>query len=110
MKDYYNLFVQLSLQLCFENDYSDKSKVKKHNKASAELGRLRDEMINFVGEETWRKLLNHSDDRVKINAVSACLKYGVLVDESFLVLKNIINNSDDSTIRFSARMLLQKYK
>ena len=29
MKDYYNLFVELSLQQCTKNDYGNKLKVKK---------------------------------------------------------------------------------
>lgn len=33
MKDYYNLFVKLSLQMCSRDDYKDKQKVKAHNAA-----------------------------------------------------------------------------
>ena len=44
MKDYYNLFIQLSLQQCLKNDYSDKEKVKKHNKATKKLQLIQKEM------------------------------------------------------------------
>ena len=37
MKNYYNLFVELSLQQCTKSDYLDKAKVKVHNKASKKL-------------------------------------------------------------------------
>ena len=45
MKDYYNLFVELSLQQCTKNDYVNKLKVKKHNAASKKLNKLQDEMM-----------------------------------------------------------------
>ena len=110
MKAYYNLFVQLSLQQCTKNDYANKQKVKKHNEAAKKLNKLQDEMKQNIREETLCMLLNHEDDRVKINAASFCLHSKVLVEQSVLTLKKIIADSDDSTICFSAKMLLQKYK
>ena len=44
MKDYYNSFVDLSLQQCLKTDYVDKQKVKKHNAACYKLKKLKDEM------------------------------------------------------------------
>ena len=110
MKDYYNLFVELSLQQCAKNDYANKLKVKKHNAASKKLNKLQDEMKQNVSEDILNMLLNHEDDRVKVNAASFCLQTSNLVEPSVLTLKKIINDSDDSTICFSAKMLLQQYK
>ena len=55
-------------------------------------------------------LLNHKDDRVKVNAASFCLKSKILVEKSTIALKKVIDNSDDSTMCFSAKMLLKKYQ
>lgn len=107
MKDYYNLFIELSLKQCTKNDYANKLKVKAHNEASKKLRQLQDEMKQNDSEEILRMLLNHKDNRVKINAAFLCLQMNVLVDQAVLVLKKIIDVSDDSTICFSAKMLLQ---
>lgn len=109
MKDYYNPFVELSLQQCTQNDYADKRKVKEHNAASKKLNKLQDEMKGNVSEEILAALLEHGDDRVKVNAASFCLQSGILVERSVLTLKKIMDDSDDSTICFSAKMSLQKY-
>lgn len=109
MKDYYILFVELSLQQCTKNDYANKMKVKKHNVASKKLNKLHDEMKRNGSEDILCMLLDHEDDRVKVNAASFCLQSSILVEQSVLILKKIINASDDSTICFSAKMLLQKY-
>lgn len=110
MKDYYDLLVELSLQQCTKSDYANKLKVKKHNATSKKLNKLQDEMMQNISNDTLCALLNHEDDRVKVNAASFCLKSEVLVEQSILTLKKIIADSNDSTICFSAKMLLQKYR
>lgn len=107
MKDYYNLFVELSLQQCTKNDYANKLKVKAHNTASKELRQLQDEMKQIDSEKILCMLLNHKDDRVKVNAAALCLQMNVLVDNAVLALKKIIDVSNDATMRLSAKMLLQ---
>ena len=57
--------------------------------------------------EILENLLCHEDDRVKINAASLCLEMSVFVEKASLVLKNIIESSEDSTLCFSAKMILQ---
>ena len=108
MKDYYNLFVEFSLQQCTKNDYANKLKIKTHNLASKKLKQLQEEMKQNDSKDILCMLLHHKDDRVKINAASLCLQMNVLVDQSVLALENIIDISDDSTICFSAKMLLHK--
>ena len=108
MKDYYDLFVALSLQQCTKNDYTDKNKLKKHNAASKKLKKLQLAMKENVSEDILRALLDHEDDRVKINAASFCLESKILSNQATLTLKNIVNISNDETICFSAKMLLQK--
>jgi len=110
MKDYYDLFVELSLQQCTKNDYANKLKVTKHNAVTKKLNKMQDEMMQNISDDTLCALLNHEDDRVKVNAASFCLRSNVLVEKSILTLEKIIADSDDSTIRFSAEMLLQEYK
>lgn len=107
MKDYYNLFINLSLQQCTESDYADKQKVEVHNKATKKLKQLQYELMKIDCTEILSMLLSYEDDRVKLNAASFCLQVNVLVDKAVLILKNIVDFSKDSTMRFSAKMLLQ---
>ena len=109
MKDYYNLYVELSLQQCTQNDYVNKRKVKARNAASKKLNELQGEMMRNMSDDTLCALLNHEDDRVKVNAVAFCLNSEGLVARSILTLE-IIADSDDSAICFSAKMQLNKYR
>ena len=109
-KDYYDLFVKLSLQQCTENDYADKAKVRRHNAAFKKLYKLQDETKRNMSEEALLILLNHEDDRVKVNAASFCLQWGILVGQSVQTLKKAADTSGDRTIRLSAETLLQKYQ
>ena len=110
MKDYYNTFVDLSLQQCKKSDYADKLKVKKNNVAFKKLNSMQEEMKQNVSEEIWFALLNHKDDRVKVNAASFCLKFKILVEQAVLTLEKVKDCSDDSTISFSAKMVLKLYR
>ena len=110
MKDFYNLFVELSLQQCTKNEYANHQKVKMHNAASRKLRQLQAEMQQHDSEEILCRLLHHEDNRVKIHAASLCLQMNVLVSQAVPTLKNIIDSSDDATICFSAQMLLQSVK
>lgn len=107
MKEYYNLFVELSLKQCTKQDYADKQKVKRHNAAIRELALLEAEMKRNNCTDILGQLLCHEDDRVKINAASLCLQTGVLIKEAKQTLNYIINFSTDSTIRFCAEMVSQ---
>ena len=102
--------MELSLQQCTKNDYANKLKVTKHNEVTEKLNKMQAEMMQNISDDTLCALLNHEDDRVKVNAASFCLRSNVLVEKSILTLEKIIADSDDSTIRFSAEMLLQEYK
>ena len=106
MCEYYNSFVELSLQQCLKNDYADSEKIRRHNAASKKLLALQEEMKKNADEKVLYALLTHEDDRVKINAASFCLLLGLLIEPSVLTLKKLANDSDDSTICFSAKMLL----
>ena len=110
MNEYYDLFVELSLQQCTKNDYANKLKVKTHNVASKKLRQLQTKMKKDSSEEMLLMLLNHDDDRVKINAAFCCLQMDVLIEQTVLALKKIIDESNDSTLCFSAKMLLQSIK
>lgn len=108
MKDYYDIFVKLSLQQCTKNDYADKLKIKAHNAALKKMQHLKNEMVKFDCTEILGRLLTFEDDRVKINAASLCLQRGILVDKAVLVLKNIVDSSDDLTMCFSAKIMLSE--
>lgn len=110
MKNYYDLFVDLSLQQCTKDDYQNKLKVKSHNVAIKKLQKLQGEMKKMNCIEVLDLLLLHEDDRVKINAASLCLQMGVFVDKAIRILEQIIKLSNDSTLSFSATILLKSYQ
>ena len=110
MKDFYSLFVYLSLQQCKRSDYADKQKVKRNNVAFTKLNSIQKELRQNFGEEQWCALLNHEDDRVKVNAAVFCLKFKLLIEQAVLTLETVRDSSDDSTISFSAKMALQLYR
>ena len=110
MEKYYNLLVQLSLQQCTVEDYKDKEKVLAHNVATKKIIKLCSEIKNqpqYVIEKTLKLLLEHEDDRVKINASNLCFQINVFVEQAKLLLKEIVCRSEDCTLRFSAKMILE---
>lgn len=110
MKDYLNLFVELSLQQCTEADYSDKQKVKWHNAAIKKLRQLETEMIKNDNLASLSLLLDHNDHRVIVNAASFCLRIGILTDQVVTSLERLIRDSDDKTVCFAAKMLMNQVK
>lgn len=107
MKNYYDLFVQLSLQQCLKNDYGDKEKVKAHNKASKKIRQLQEEMKINDCADILNNLLDYNDDRVRINAAYLCLKMNIHKEKVLLILNDIVDNTTDPTLAFSAKMALQ---
>ena len=51
MCEYYNSFVELSLQQCLKNDYADSEKIHRHNAASKKLLALQEEMKKNADEK-----------------------------------------------------------
>lgn len=109
MKDFYKLFIKYSIQQCRKDDYDKGKKIKANNVASKKLHQLKLEMIETNCTEMLCELLKHEDERVRINAASLCLQKRVIVEEAIVVLKNVIETSDDSTFVFSAKMLLLQF-
>jgi len=107
MKDYYKLFIDLSLQQCLKDDYTDKEKVKAHNKASKKMRQLQKEMKQNDCSDILCDLLEYQDDRVKVNAVFLCLQMDIHREKASQTAREIIVGSSDSTIIFSAKTALQ---
>ena len=55
------------------------------------------------------RLLDHEDDRVKINAGNFCLQEGVLTGKAWAALKSVADLSEDKTLRLSAAMVMQNH-
>ena len=104
---YFNLFIQLSLEQCTKDEYTDRKKVRRHNHAMKKMEKLQNEMAKLGCCNMLCTLLCHQDDRVKINAASMCLKLNIFTNEAMSTLKDIIEVSDDPTTCLSAKMLLQ---
>lgn len=107
MKDYYKLFIDLSLQQCLKDDYADKERVKAHNKASKKLRQLQKEMKQNDCSDILCDLLKYQDDRVKVNAVFLCLQMNTHREKAGQIAREIIEGSSDPTIVFTAKTALQ---
>lgn len=106
MKDYYKLYVELSLQQCNAKDYLSKQKVKQHNAAVTKLARLEEEMKQIDCEDILLMLLRHEDARVKLNAAGLCLRWGILFDLSKDTVQAVLNNTyEDNAARLDASLV-----
>lgn len=106
MKDYYELFVQLSLIYCKKEEYSCSKKVKAHNVAQKKLLKLQDELIKNKNYDIMLSLLEHEDEHVALNAAMMCLKANVHNRQARLIIERIYTSSKDELLRFSADMIL----
>ena len=105
--DWQQEFVQLCLQTMRMEDYGDKQKRVCHNRAVGKLEKLK-KQIGREAEPQLRELLNHEDSRVRIYGASACMELGILPEKTVEVLRSVIVNEKDTTLKFSASMLLKQ--
>ena len=97
-------FVQLCLQTMGKEDYGDRQKRLRHNRAVTKLEKLKKQL----GREDAAKLLDHGDPRVRIYTASACLEQGFLKKEAAAALRLAAKTEKDPTLKFSASMLLKQ--
>ena len=104
MKDFYNDYIKYASQLCSNNDdYGDKLKVKAHNKAIKKLLSIEKEIIENNLTDVLNNLLQHEDERVKMNACDLCLVMNYNNEKAFKILKELSINSSE------ALMLLDRH-
>jgi len=99
-------FVALCLQLQRKDDYGDKQKRRKHNAAMDKLKKLEEKMEN--PSQGLSRLLDHEDSRVRNQAAAACMALGLLHEKTVRTLRDVIVNEQDTTLKFSASMLLKQ--
>ena len=109
MTDYYQLFIDLCLQQCTKDDFADPQKIKAHNLAINKLYKLQSEMKKTDCKGMLKMLLSHEDDRVRLKSAAMCWQDNILVDDAILALRQVVDTSEDSTLSFSAEMLLKKF-
>ena len=107
MKDYYKLFIDLSLQQCLKDDYADKERVEAHNKASKKLRQLQKEMRQNDCSDILCYLLEYKDDRVRVNAVFLCLQMNIHREKAGQAAREIVEGTSDPAIVFAAKTALQ---
>ena len=115
--NYYLMITELSKIQLTQDDYGDKKKVKLSNRAAKTLQGIEKEMRKDLSRDKTRgecidildRLLDHEDDRVKINAGNFCLQEGVLTGKAWAALKSVADLSEDKTLRLSAAMVMQNH-
>lgn len=104
------LYVEIFKDIIRNNDdYSDKAKGRKHNKAAAKLNKLTKEI---VGDKEYlcnmyNNLLNTDDEVLKEWVAWECLNNKVLEDNAISILKDIAN-ADPNKKGLIEMMLKQK--
>ena len=110
MKNYYDTFVGFCLQLCTKHDYKSALKVKRHNRALTKIDKLIEEINNADCSKVFGELLNHDNENVKLGAASACLQSNIFVDKAVDTLKKLSETTEDWSISFSAKMVLEQFE
>ena len=105
-KDYYNLFINLCLKTCLEDDYEHKSRVRANNRAMDKLLKLQKEMKEIDCSEILDKLLLHDDDRVRLYAGTFGVDFPSHREKSIIVINDVAKNSYDKMLSFDAYMVL----
>ena len=108
--DTFEAFLELSSSLCRSGDYGDKKKVKKHNEATKKIMILGQAMLQEPekSREVFRQLLSYDNDMVKLLAASICLDGSLFTHDARIILTELSTSASDETIRFSAKMQLNK--
>jgi len=110
--EYRNTSIDLSLNTCLKEDYCDKRKLRRHNKAMDMLLKLTSELSGLSKEscqEILSPLLAHEDARVALSAAAQCLRLDLLELEALTALIRIEQHAMDSMLSFSAKILLQEH-
>lgn len=103
-------FVKLCRLTCCEaENYGAKSRVKKNNHAMERLAKLQREMYeeNDHCATVAYELLNHDEICVRLNAGAYCIMANVHKDSAILILREIIECSEDVLIQFTAENILK---
>ena len=104
-KDYYNLFIDLCLKRCLDDDYEDKSRVRANNSAMDKLLKLQKEMKETDCSKILDRLLLH-DDRVRLSAGTFGVDFPSHREKSIIVINDVAKNSKDKMLSFDAYMVL----
>lgn len=106
MDDIYKRYVDLCLNLCLKDDYGNPRKVKRHNSSMRKLQSLQQEINGSDHSEVLMRLIQHPDDCVRLYAATFCIKNNIHSNAAINVLYTIMNDSEDSTLAFAAKMAL----
>lgn len=98
-------FAALCLQTMKKEDYGDRRKRRLHYAAMEQLR----ELARQGTASQLESLLDHRDSRVRIQACAACREQGFLMERSVETLRDVIVHEPDTTLKFSASMLLKQY-
>ena len=100
------------INLCFNLFGETKAEVKRNNKSVDKLIQIFEKIRSREGyaQQIYVDLLNYNDDRVRFEAAICCLKLKKNIKEAEKVLKHISQLNPNPAIRFSAEMVLDKWK
>ena len=78
------------------NDYGDKSKVRKHNAAATKIAKQIDKIedVEYLSQ-MYLNLLNNQDEMIRHWVASDCLNKKVNEDKAVEILKQIAKNNPD---------------
>ena len=90
------------------NDYGDKSKVRKHNAAATKIAKQIDKIedVEYLSQ-MYLNLLNNQDEMIRHWVASDCLNKKVNEDKAVEILKQIAKNNPDK--EFFVNLVLKQH-
>ena len=90
------------------NDYGDKSKVRKHNAAATKIAKQIEKIedIEYLSQ-MYLNLLNNQDEMIRHWVASDCLNKKVNEDKAVEILKQIAKNNPDK--EFFVNLVLKQH-
>ena len=90
------------------NDYGDKSKVRKHNAAATKIAKQIDKIedVEYLSQ-MYLNLLNNQDEMIRHWVASDCLNKKVNEDKAVAILKQIAKNNPDK--EFFVNLVLKQH-
>ena len=97
-------FVTICEKTCSADEFKSKKRRTEHNAAMTSLEKLKKKM--FVEQEHCLSiavaLMQHDNEKVRINAAAYCLEANISVETAKQVLLDIYRNSSDRILSYNA--------
>lgn len=108
-RNYFDEIIEIARNVCSEDDYLDKDKGKKHDRAMKKFEKIAKELEQVDCNDMLVALLQIDEEKVKLITGSLCLKLKVLTQFAIAELEKVVK-SRDSSLSYTAYMTIKMFK